>query len=98
MNYWNNFAQFMILFFLQAQSTIIKTPSVPLCKNCIHFKPYDYLDNKEDDYKYGLGKCMFFYTINENTGKPFFSHAFLCRNDESLCGYNGNQYTEKYKL
>jgi len=87
-----------LFFFSQIHSHIIKTPSVPLCKNCIFFKPYDYLDNKEDDYKYSLGKCHRFYRINEKDGIPIYSHAFLCRNDETLCGYNGNQYKEKTEL
>jgi hypothetical protein len=76
----------------------VKKPSVPLCKNCIYFKQYNYLDNKKDDYKYSLGKCQRFYTKSEKTGKPIYSHAFLCRNDESLCGYEGREFTEKHEI
>lgn len=85
----------VLFLFLQTKSSIIKSPSVPLCKNCVFFKPYNYLDSKEDDYKYSLGKCERFYRISEIDGSPVYSHAFLCRSDESLCGYNGNQYKER---
>lgn len=95
MNYWIFYANILSILFLEIKSTIIKSPLVPLCKNCIYFKPYEYLDNQDDDYKYSLGKCQRFYRISANNSQPIYSHAFLCRNDETLCGYNGNQYSEK---
>lgn len=93
----HSFTLYVLLYLSRFESSIIKSPLVPLCKNCAYFKPYNYLDNKEDDYKYGLGKCTKFYRTNEITGTPIHSHAFLCRIDENLCGYNGNEYVEKTK-
>ena len=88
---------YMFLFLSRIESSVIKSPIVPLCKNCVYFKPYFYLDNKEDDYKYSLGKCTKFYRISELNGKPIYSHAFLCRIDESQCGYLGKEFVEKTK-
>lgn len=85
----------LLLILLGIDSSIIKSPLVPLCKHCVHFKSYNYIDNKDDDYKYSLGKCQRFSKTSETTGKVIYSHAFLCRNDETLCGYEGRGFVEK---
>ena len=88
---------YVFLFLSRIDCSMIKRPLVPLCKNCKYFKPYHYLDNQNDDYKYNLGKCTKYYRTNEINGKPIYSHAFLCRIDNNLCGYNGTGYVEKLK-
>jgi len=65
---------------------IIKHGDIPICKNCIYFKPHP--------SQLQLGKCIKFGEKNLVSGKITFSYASLNRVDQDLCGPNGLYFTQ----
>lgn len=74
--------------FVLIQSTV----SIPLCKNCVHFRPY--LMKSHIDYE--LSECAIFGLKDSPKNKKFiYNYEVLkCRKDESLCGKNGTFFVE----
>jgi hypothetical protein len=61
---------------------------VPICKNCVYFKPYD-------AKFYDLGKCTKFGTMDIFSGIIEYKYAYNCRTRNDLCSFNGTYYEER---
>ncbi len=68
---------------------IIKNVNLPVCRNCIHYKPIAY------DFTSELNNCDKFGTKNIVTDEIIYDFADLCRNDESKCGKEGRYFVEE---
>lgn len=68
----------------------IKNFNVPICKNCVYFRPY-----KNDVKFYDLGKCTKFGKMDIISGIIEYNYAFNCRTSEDLCGFNGSFFEER---
>jgi hypothetical protein len=75
---------------------LFKNIHIPLCKNCIYYKPSIYFDfesefneceifDKKDDRKHDRKDVISYYSVD------------LCRNNETKCGKEG-KYFEKEKF
>lgn len=62
----------------------IKRPSIPLCKNCVHYIPV----KDSSNFTYGdIGKCSkFIRTYRIGTGEPVYEYAELSRKYSDKCG------------
>jgi hypothetical protein len=68
----------------------IKNFNVPICKNCVYFRPY-----KNDVKFYNLGKCTKFGKMDIISGIIEYNYAFNCRTSEDLCSFNGSFFEER---
>jgi hypothetical protein len=68
----------------------IKNFNVPICKNCVYFRPY-----KNDVQLFDLGKCTKFGKMDIISGIIAYKYAFDCRNSENLCTFNGTFFEER---
>jgi len=68
----------------------IKNFNVPICKNCVYFRPY-----KNDVKFYDLGKCTKFGKMDIISGIIEYNYAFNCRTSEDLCSFNGSFFEER---
>jgi hypothetical protein len=68
----------------------IKNYNVPICKNCVYFRPY-----KNDVNFYDLGQCTKFGKMDIISGLIDYKYAFSCRNNENLCSFNGTLFEER---
>jgi len=81
---------FFILSIVNANNKVIITnKNIPVCRNCIHFKP-----DSMTEFSSILGKCDKFADKNLQTDDIIFSYADTCRSDENKCGKEG-KYFEK---
>lgn len=76
---------FPILFFAVASATI-KNNQVPICQNCIHYRP--------NPFSPSLSKCTQFGDKNLITGEIKHDYADLSRLSEDKCGLQGKQFIE----
>ena len=67
---------------------IIRNMNVPSCKNCIYYKP----NIQSNDFTSILSKCEKFGNKDIVTDEITYDFASSCRNDESLCGKQGNYF------
>lgn len=85
----------ILYFFLVNSMTSTKIINVdkPICKNCIHFIPYNGydFDNK-------LGKCNFFGNNDIINGEIEYDYADMCRNNEFKCGIEGKYFQPEENL
>ena len=75
-----------ILFFLSLVSATIKNSQVPLCKNCIHYRPNPFTSS--------MSKCSQFGNKDVVTGKIKYDYADLSRIYEDKCGLEGKYFNE----
>lgn len=68
----------------------IKNFNVPICKNCVYFRPY-----QNDVQLFDLGKCTKFGKIDIISGIITYNYAANCRNSENLCSFNGTFFEER---
>ena len=80
---------FATVFSMEKKQFIINS-KVPICKNCVYFKPYEY-----DDTFYDLGKCRKFGKIDIVSGIIEYRYACTCRTSDNLCSFNGTYYEER---
>jgi len=80
---------FTIVFSMEKTQFIINS-KVPICKNCVYFKPYKY-----DEKFYDLGKCTKFGTMDILSGIIEYKYAYSCRTNVDLCSFNGTYYEER---
>jgi hypothetical protein len=76
-------------FSMEKKQFIINS-KVPICKNCVYFKPYKY-----DEKFYDLGKCTKFGKIDIVSGIIEYKYACNCRTSDNLCSFNGTYYEER---
>ena len=65
----------------------IENLNVPICRNCVHFKP------STSGVEYG--RCSQFGRKNIVTGDIYIDYADFCRNNESLCGKEGKLFLQE---
>ena len=82
-----------LLFFLVNSEKVIKNIHIPICRNCIHYKPNDF-----SDFISPLNKCENFGTKDIISGKITYDFADLCRDDESRCGKEGKNFKEEKNI
>jgi len=80
---------FTSVFSMENKQFIINL-KVPICKNCVYFKPYNY-----DGKFYDLGKCTKFGQMDIVSGIIEYKYACNCRTNNNLCGFNGTYYEER---
>jgi len=80
---------FLTVFSIE-NNQFIKNFNVPICKNCVYFRPY-----KNDVNFYDLGKCTKFGKMDIISGIIEYKYAFNCRNSEQLCSFNGTFFEER---
>jgi len=76
-------------FSMEKKQFIINS-KVPICKNCVYFKPF-----KNDEKYYDLGKCTKFGKIDIVSGIIEYKYACNCRTSDNLCSFNGTYYEER---
>jgi hypothetical protein len=69
----------------------IQNVHLPVCKKCAFFIPH--IVSNADTKR--LGKCAKFGEMDIITGEITYYYADLCRNNESKCGIEGNEYVLK---
>lgn len=72
--------------FLSLASATIKNYQVPICQNCIHYRPTLFSPS--------LSRCSQFGTKNIITGEITYDYADLSRMDEDKCGLEGKSFNE----
>jgi len=77
------------VFSMEKKQFIINS-KVPICKNCVYFKPY-----KNDKKFYDLGKCTKFGKMDILSGIIEYKYASSCRTSDDLCSFNGTYYEER---
>jgi len=75
------------VFSMEKKQFIINS-KVPICKNCVYFKPYD-------EKSYHLGKCTKFGNMDILSGIIEYNYAYTCRTSNNLCSFNGTYYEER---
>lgn len=80
---------FTTVFSMEKKQFLINL-KVPICKNCVYFKPY-----KFDGKFYDLGKCTKFGKMDIVSGIIEYNYASTCRTDNNLCSFNGTYYEER---
>lgn len=74
--------------FCTEKKQFIINSKVPICKNCVYFKPYD-------EKSYQLGKCRKFGKMDILSGIIEYNYAYTCRISNDLCSFNGTYYEER---
>jgi hypothetical protein len=79
---------FFILSLVNANNkVIINNKNTPVCRNCIHFQPYNY-----GEFSSTLSKCNKFADKDLKTDEIIFDYADLCRLDQNKCGKEGKYF------
>jgi len=78
---------FTTVFSMEKKQFIINS-KVPICKNCVYFKPYN-------DKIFHLGKCTKFGKMDILSGIIEYNYAYTCRISNDLCSFNGTYYEER---
>lgn len=78
--------KFFMTLFLSLASATIKNYQVPICQNCIHYRPNLFMPS--------LSKCSQFGTKDIVTGEIKYDYADLSRMSEDKCGLEGKQFNE----
>lgn len=78
---------FTTVFSMEKKQFTINS-KVPICKNCVYFKPYD-------EKIYDLGKCTKFGKMDVLSGIIEYNYAYNCRTNNDLCSFNGRYYEER---
>jgi hypothetical protein len=73
---------------------IIKNINIPSCRNCIHYKP----NPNFNDFTSSLSKCDKFGEKNIITDEITYNYVDSCRDNELLCGKNGNYFEEEKNI
>jgi hypothetical protein len=72
------------------KNQFIKNVELPVCKTCVHFKPYD-----ANELNYNLGTCGKFGNKDIVSGEIKYVFAKSCRIDDDQCGKNGTHFESK---
>lgn len=76
------------MIFTVHSEQIIKNINVPICRNCVHFKPPYY-----GDFTSSLSKCNKFGTKDVINDKISYNEfVYMSRNDETKCGKEGKYF------
>ena len=70
---------------------IIKNINIPVCRNCIYYKPYVYGDEFSSMYS----RCEKFGEKNIITDEIKYDYVDDCRKNESKCGFEGKYFEEE---
>ena len=70
----------------------IKNINIPVCKNCIYYKPGSI------DFYSEYSRCNKFGEKDIITGKITYDFADSCRNNESKCGKEGKYFEEEKNI
>ena len=69
------------------KNSFIKNAELPVCKECIHFRPHG-----ANEFEYSLGKCSKFGSKDVVSGEITYEFADLCRTYDNKCGKNGTYF------
>lgn len=75
---------------------------IPLCKNCIHFKPYpnpgsvQLTPNYNAEHFLQIGTCDLFGEFNMVTGSIRKEYASVARISNDMCGHQAHYYQEHH--
>ena len=86
----------MFYFFLLSlvnSKVIINNKNIPVCRNCIHFKP-----NSVSEFSSIFSKCNKFADKDLKTDEIIFNYADNCRSDENKCGKEGKYFEKEPNL
>jgi hypothetical protein len=86
---------FFTLFFLlyNIDAKIIKNIDLPICKNCIYYKPPIF-----HSFTTPIAKCEYFGIKNIQTDEISYDYADLCRKDDDKCGVEGKYFKEEMNI
>jgi hypothetical protein len=70
---------------------IIKNINIPVCRNCIYYKPDVYGDEFSSIYS----RCEKFGEKNIITDEIKYDYVDDCRKNESKCGFEGKYFEEE---
>lgn len=79
---------------VHSREQFIKKPIVPVCRNCLHFKP----NSMSNDFTGYYSTCEKFSNVDILTGNIQYTYVDSCRNDESKCGKEGKSFVEEKNL
>ena len=86
---------YLFLSLLQVSSEkIIKNINIPSCRNCIHYKPFQY----NSDFTSRSSKCEKFGEKDIITNEITYDYADSCRKDSSKCGNEGKYFEEEKNI
>jgi len=83
------FLNLLFILLCAIDAKIIKNIDIPICRNCVYYKPEYYTDFSSE-----VSKCVFFGTKNIQTGVINTDFASLCRENEDKCGVEGKYFEE----
>ena len=83
------FSWLLLLPFINCEK-LFKSPNLPLCKNCIYYKPSMYFD-----FESNLNECEIFERKNNTKNNILYDSVDLCRNDETKCGKEGKYFKKE---
>jgi|LauGreDrversion4_2_1035121.scaffolds.fasta_scaffold51892_2 hypothetical protein len=78
--------KFFPIILLAVASATINNYQVPLCQNCVHYRP--------NIFSPSLSKCSQFGDKNVITGEIKYDYADLSRMSQDKCGLEGKQFNE----
>ena len=86
---------YLFLSLLQVSSEqIIKNINIPSCKNCIHYKPFQY----NSDFTSRSSKCEKFGEKDIITNEVTYDYADSSRKDSLKCGREGKYFEEEKNI
>jgi len=74
--------------------SIITNKNIPVCRNCVFYKP----DIYGDDFSSRYSKCGKFGEKNILTGKITYKYVDICRENETLCGKEGKYFEKEEQI
>lgn len=82
----------IIYFFLLSlvnsnAKVIINNKNIPVCRNCIHYKPNSY-----SEFSSTISKCNKFGDKDLKTDEIILNYVDNCRSDENKCGKEGKYF------
>ena len=91
------FSWLLLSFSLINCEKLFKNVNIPLCKNCIYYKPSMYFD-----FESNFNECEIFDIKNDikNNTKNIISYypVDLCRSNETKCGKEGKYFKKEKNI
>lgn len=84
---------FLLFSLVNSCKVIINNKNVPVCRNCIHYKP-----NSVSEFSSIISQCNKFADKDLKTDEIIFNYANNCRRDENKCGKEGKYYEKEPNL
>jgi hypothetical protein len=84
---------YFFLLSLVNSKVIINNNNIPVCRNCIHFKP-----SPVSEFSSIISQCNKFADKDLKTDEIIFNYADNCRSDENKCGKEGKYFEKEPNL